>query len=266
MSAATGVVSFVAMVPLASVLVLLIKNGWQRLDLALLTELPPAAGMIGGGIGNALIGTIIMVALATAISVPIGVLTAIYLSEIGPDTRTASAVRFATKVLTGLPSILAGVFAYMTVVALTGHFTATAGGVALAVLMLPTIVLTAEEALRMVPVRMKEAAVGMGATRTQMILFVMLPAARSGVLTGIMLAVARAAGETAPLLFTALFSEYWLRGLGEWTPSLAVLIYNFSGSPYHNQIDIAWAASLVLVFMVLVLNVGSQLLLRRYNK
>ena len=162
---------------------------------------PPISGTLGGGIGNALIGTFVVVAIATAMSVPIGILAAIFLAEIGPDTRTATVVRFATKVLTGLPSILAGVFAYAAVVVLTGTFSAPAGGVALAVLMLPTIVLTAEEAIRMVPHRMKEAAIGMGATRTQMILQVMLPTARPGLLTGIMLAVARAAGETAPLHF-----------------------------------------------------------------
>jgi phosphate transport system permease protein len=266
MSVCTGIISIVAMVPLASVLILLITKGMDRIGVALFTELPPAAGMVGGGIGNALVGTLVVVAIATALSVPIGVLAAIFLAEIGPETRTALVVRFATKVLTGLPSILAGVFAFATVVLLTGGFSAPAGGVALAVLMLPTIVLTAEEAIRMVPQRMKEAAIGMGATRTQMILQVVLPTARPGLLTGIMLAVARAAGETAPLLFTALFSDYWIRRLTEPTPTLAVLIYDFSGSPYHNQIDIAWAASLVLVFMVLILNVFSQVVLRRYYK
>ena len=266
LSLLTGIVSFVAMIPLVSVLVYLIIKGIHRIDFGLFTQLPPAAGVIGGGIGNALVGTIVAVVIATVISVPIGVLAAIYVAEIGPDTRTAMAVRFATKVLTGLPSILAGVFAFATVVALTHTFSAVAGGVALAMLMLPTIVLTAEEAIRMVPIRMKEAALGMGATRTQMILQVVLPTARPGLLTGVMLAVARAAGETAPLLFTAMFSNYWLHHLMEKTPSMAVLIYNFSNSAYQNQIDIAWAASLVLVVMVLILNLASQMLLRRYAK
>jgi phosphate transport system permease protein len=263
MSLMTGVVTFVAIVPLASVLILLAINGGQRIDLALFTELPPAAKMIAGGIGNALLGTIVIVFIATLISVPIGILAAIYLAEFGPETRTSAVVRFATKVLTGLPSILAGVFAYTAVVLLTGTLSAPAGGIALAVLMLPTIVLTGEEAIRMVPQRMKDAAIGMGATRTQMVVYVILPTAFPGILTGVMLAIARAAGETAPLLFTAGFLDYWLRHLMEPTASMAVLIYDFSGSPYRNQIEIAWACSLVLVVMVLILNLASQMILRR---
>jgi len=263
MSVMTGIVTLVAMVPLAAVLILLIARGGEQISLALFIDLPPAAGMKGGGIGNALLGTIVIVLIATAISVPVGILAAVYLAEFGPDTRTATAVRFCTKLLTGLPSILAGVFAYTAVVLLTGTFSAPAGGVALALLMLPTIVLTAEESIRMVPQRMKDAAIGMGATNTQMVCYVILPTAFPGILTGVMLAIARAAGETAPLLFTALFSDYWLHGLAEPTASMAVLIYDFSGSPYPNQIAIAWATSLVLVVMVLILNLGSQAILRR---
>jgi phosphate transport system permease protein len=259
--------SVLAMVPLASVLWMLIQRGSQRIGHGLFTELPPAAGMSGGGIGNAFLGTLVMVAIATLISVPFGILAAVFLAEFGQGSKTAVAVHFCAKLLTGLPSILAGVFAYAAVVLTTGTFSAPAGGVALAILMIPTVLLTAEEAIRMVPARMREAAIGMGATRTQMVLRVTLPTALPGILTGVMLAVARAAGETAPLLFTALFSDYWLtRNVMEPTPSLAVLIYDFSGSPFPNQIDIAWAASLVLVFMVLLLNVGSQVLTRRHQR
>jgi phosphate transport system permease protein len=265
MSVIIGGMSVLAMVPLGSVLWMLLKEGCQRLSPVLFTELPPAAGMPGGGIGNAFLGTLVMVAIATLISVPFGIFAAVYLAEFGPDTKTASGVRFCAKLLTGLPSILAGVFAYGLVVLTTGTFSAVAGGVALALLMIPTVLLTAEEAIRMVPARMREAAIGMGATRTQMVLQVTLPTALPGILTGVMLAVARAAGETAPLLFTALFTDYWLtRNLMEPTPSLAVLIYDFSGSPFPNQIQIAWAASLVLVFLVLLLNIGGQVLTRRH--
>jgi phosphate transport system permease protein len=265
MSGIISGMSILAMVPLASVLYMLLRRGFERLSVALFTELPPAAGMDGGGIGNALLGTLVVVAIATLISVPFGILAAVFLAEFGEESKTASGVRFCAKLLTGLPSILAGVFAYGMVVLTTGTFSAPAAGVALAVLMIPTVLLTAEEAIRMVPARMREAALGMGATRTQMVLRVTIPTAMPGILTGVMLAVARAAGETAPLLFTALFSDYWLTtNLMEPTPSLAVLIYDFSGSPFPNQWQIAWAASLVLVFMVLVLNVGSQVLTRRY--
>jgi phosphate transport system permease protein len=260
----TGLMTLVAMVPLFSVLYMLIVRGGQRLNLALFTDLPPAAGMAGGGIGNALVGTFLVVLLASIISVPFGILAAIYLSEYGPETRTASVVRFAAKILTGLPSILAGVFAYVTVVLVTGRFSSLAAGVALSLLMLPTILLTAEEAIRSVPTRMREAAIGMGTTKTQMVLWVLLPTAMPGILTGVMLAVARAAGETAPLLFTALFSDYWLSGkLMEPTASLAVLIFDFSSSPYTNQVEIAWSASLVLVVAVLAMNLIGQALIQR---
>jgi phosphate transport system permease protein len=262
MSAVVGVMTVLAVVPLISVLYMVIVRGGQRLSIALFTELPPAAGMDGGGIGNALIGTLLVVGIATAISVPVGILAAVYLAEFDEGTRLAAAVRFAAKVLTGLPSILAGVFAYSVVVLTTGRFSAPAAGVALALLMLPIVLLTAEEAIRMVPQKMREAAVGMGATRTQVVCRVVLPTALPGVLTGVMLAVARAAGETAPLLFTAMFFDYWPRSLMRPTPSLAVLIYDFSNSPFPNQIEIAWAASLVLVVIVLVFNIAGQLLSR----
>jgi phosphate transport system permease protein len=207
-----------------------------------------------------LLGTLLMVVIAAAISVPFGIFAAVFLVEFGPRSKTASLVRFTAKVLSGLPSVLAGLFAYAMVVLLMGRYSAWAGGVALSILMLPTILLTAEQAIKMVPQRMREAAIGMGCTNTQVVWSVVLPTALPGILTGVMLAVARAAGETAPLLFTALFSDYWLtRNPSEPTASLAVLIFNFSSSPFKNQIEIAWAASLVLVVLVLIANVAAQM-------
>jgi phosphate transport system permease protein len=209
-----------------------------------------------------------MVGIAAVVSVPFGILAAVFLAEFGSESKTAAAVRFCAKTLTGLPSILAGVFAYAAVVLLTGTYSAPAGGLALALLMLPTVMLTAEEAMKMVPARMKEAAIGMGCTRSQMVWRVILPTALPSMLTGVMLAVARASGETAPLLFTALFSNFWIvqdgtPALMEPTASLAVLIYNFSGMPFENQIEMAWAAALVLVLLVLAINITGQLLSRR---
>jgi len=260
--------AIIAGIPLVSVLWMLIVRGGSRLSLSLFTELPPAGFEMGGGFGNAIVGTVVMVGIAAIISIPIGVLSAVFLAELGPNSRLAQAARFATKTLTGLPSILAGVFAYAVVVLLTGTYSAPAGGLALAVLMLPTVVLTAEEAIRAVPRITRDAAFGMGCTRSQVVWKVLLPTATPGILTGVMLAVARAAGETAPLLFTALFSSYWLFEGGQPrlmqpTASLAVLIYNFAGMPFENQIELAWAASLVLVMMVLVINVTSRLIGRR---
>jgi len=275
LSGLTTALTLSALFPLCSVLYLLALRGGKQLGLALLAELPPAAMMAGGGFGNAIVGTVVIVGVAAMISVPFGICAAVYLAEFGPTTRTALAVRFAAKVLTGLPSILAGVFAFATVVMATGGFSAPAGGIALALLMLPTIILTAEDAIKMVPARMREAAIGMGATPFQVVWRVLLPTASPGILTGVMLAVARAAGETAPLLFTAVFSEFWMsRSFPEFlpktladlmkpTPSLAVLIYNFSSSPFENQIELAWAAALVLVVLVLVFNLAGQALSRR---
>jgi phosphate transport system permease protein len=256
--------SLVAMLPLFSVLYMLLMRGVAMLGPDLFTELTPGGGMEGGGIGNAIVGTLVVVAIATVIAMPLGFLSAVYLAEYGGDTKLASTVRFAGKVLTGMPSILAGVFAYALVVSTMGSFSAFAGGVAMGLLMVPIVMLTAEQALRMVPEKMKLAAFGMGCTRTQVVLRVVVPTAGPAILTGVMIALARAMGETAPLLFTALFSDYWFEGkLGEPIASLAVLIYNFSGSPFENQVHLAWAASLVLVSLVLVLNVAAQILMRR---
>jgi phosphate transport system permease protein len=185
------------------------------------------------------------------------------LAQAPGGSKLASAVRFSAKVLTGFPSILAGVFAYGAIVLATGGYSAIAGGIALSILMLPTIILTAESAITSVPAKMKEASIGMGATTTQTVWMVLLPTAIPGILTGIMLAIARAAGETAPLLFTALFSNYWLSSGGRFdlmqpTASLAVLIYNFSGMPFKNQVELAWAAALVLVALVLITNLIGQ--------
>ncbi len=202
-------------------------------------------------------------ALAAALSVPLGVTAAVYLTEIGHRGWFSSAVRFATKILSGLPSILAGVFVFATVVATTRKFSLFAGALALAVLMLPIITLATEEALLRVPRALREAAFAMGATTSQAVWQVIVPAARSSILTGISLAVARAAGETAPLIFTALFSDYWIKNLLEPTASMSVLIYNFSGVPYENQLNLAWSASLVLIAVVLVTNIAAQFVSRR---
>jgi phosphate transport system permease protein len=262
-----GGMTLLAAVPLFSVLIMLIWRGGSQFSLHLFTELPPAAGMSGGGIGNAIVGTLLVVLIAALISIPVGVFAGVYVAEIDPDSRVTDLVRFCAKLLTGLPSILAGVFAYTSVVLLTGRFSPLAGGVALALLMLPIILLTTEEALRAVGSEVRQAAIGMGATPTQLIWHICLPTALPGISTGIMLALSRAAGETAPLLFTMTFSDYWLsRSFLEPTASLAVLIFNFSKSPFDNQKAFAWAASLILVLIALCLNLGGQALSRRAQR
>jgi phosphate transport system permease protein len=251
-------VALLGAVPLFSVIYMLVVKGGARLNTLLFTELPPAGLEDGGGIGNAIQGTVVTVAIAAAISIPIGLFAAIFLAELRPDSQIAVWTRFLSKVLTGFPSILAGVFVYAVVVLLMGSYSALAGGVALAVLMLPTVTLTAEGAMRMVPQKMKDAAIGMGCTNAQVVSSVTLPTALPSIVTGIILAVARVAGESAPLLFTALFSNYWLRSVTEPTASLSILIYNFSSMPFDNQIELAWAASLVLVMIILGFNILSR--------
>ncbi|HXX68599.1 MAG TPA: phosphate ABC transporter permease PstA [Polyangiaceae bacterium] len=267
LSVLCSILALVAAVPLVSVLLMLVVRGGKRLNLALLTQLPPAAGMVGGGIGNAIVGTLLVIFVGGVLSIVIGVFAGVYLAEINREGALGGLVRFCARLLTGLPSILAGVFAYTTVVLWTGRFSPLAGGIALSLLMLPTIILTTEESVRSVGAEMREAAIGMGATQTQMIWQILLPTALPGILTGILLALARGAGETAPLLFTLTFSDFWLKGhLMEPTASLAVLIYNFSKSPFQNQKEIAWAASLVLVLIVLALTLGGQALSLRARR
>lgn len=251
--------AIIASVPLFSVLYMLITQGGARLTWEALTSLPPAGFMPGGGFGNAILGTVVMVAIASLVAIPLGVLGGIYLGAFSPTSRMAHAVRFVAKVMTGFPSILAGVFVFGVLVKAMGTYSAIAGGVSLAVLMLPTVLLTAEQAIRMVPQRMKDAAYGMGCNPTQTVLQVVLPTAMPGIMTGVMLGIAGAAGESAPLLFTALFSTFWLESLAEPTASLSILIYNFSGMPFQNQVELAWSASLVLVLIVLIFNILSRL-------
>lgn len=265
MTGLAGLCILTAIVPLVLVLFYVTVNGFNRLDLALFTQLPPAPGLQGGGIANAIVGTLIVVAIATLIAVPIGVMCAIWLAEFGgDDTSIDEWVRFGVNILAGVPSIISGVFIYGLMVkpALPGY-SALAGGVALAVLMLPTIIRTTDEALKIVPQDIRWAALGVGASKYQMVLKVVLPAAVPAILTGVTLAVARAAGETAPLIFTALFSPFWPNGITNPIASLAVLVYNFATLPFKPQQELAWAASLILVLLVLVASIIARLVTRK---
>ncbi len=259
LSAICILLSLLTLIPLVSIIYLVLKNGLPLLTWNVFTQLPPAAGMVGGGFGNAVLGTLVMVGLGLVIAAPVGILSAIYINEYSPTGRLSQTVRLVAKLLTGIPSIICGVFAFAAVVATTGTFSAYAGGVALAVLMLPTILLTSEQALIGVQSAYREASYGLGATKFQTIVRVVLPDALPAIMTGIMLGVARAAGETAPLIFTSLFSQFWAKSLSEPTASLSVLIYNFSTVPFPHQIQMAWTASLVLVAFVTLANISAQL-------
>jgi len=248
-----------ALVPLVAVLSYVLIRGFGSLNFSVLTELPPPPLRPGGGFGNAIVGTLLMVGIAALISIPFGVIAAIYLTEFSSG-KIARWVRFATNVLSGVPSIIAGVFAYgivvLTLVRLNlGSYSAIGGGFALAILMLPIIVKTTDEALQLVSQDLRQASVGLGATNFQTVVQVVLPAALPAIVTGSTLAIARAAGETAPLLFTALFSTFWPNGLFKPTASLAVLVFNFAISPFKNWQSLAWAASLILVLMVLITSI-----------
>ncbi|OCQ97042.1 phosphate ABC transporter, permease protein PstA [Nostoc sp. MBR 210] len=248
-----------ALVPLVAVLSYVLIRGFSSLNLSIFTELPPAPLRPGGGFGNAIVGTLLMVGIAALISIPFGVIAAIYLTEFSSG-KIARWVRFATNVLSGVPSIIAGVFAYgivvLTLVRLNlGSYSAIGGGFALAILMLPIIVKTTDEALQLVSQDLRQASVGLGATNFQTVTQVVLPAALPAIVTGSTLAIARAAGETAPLIFTALFSTFWPNSLFQPTASLAVLVFNFAISPFKNWQSLAWAASLILVLMVLITSI-----------
>ncbi|MDZ8035038.1 MULTISPECIES: phosphate ABC transporter permease PstA [unclassified Nostoc] len=248
-----------ALLPLLAVLSYVIIKGFSSLNLAVFVELPPKALQKGGGFGNAILGTLLMVGIAALISIPFGVLGAIYITEFS-SARVARWVRFAANVLSGVPSIIAGVFAYgivvLTMVKLNlGSYSALAGGFALAILMLPIILRTTDEALQLVSQDLRQASVGLGATNFQTVSQVVLPAALPAIVTGATLAIARASGETAPLLFTALFSNFWPDGLFQPTASLAVLVYKYAISPFKNWQSLAWAASLILVLMVLITSI-----------
>ncbi len=252
--------SLVTLIPLLSIVVLVIRNGAPLISTQLFTQLPPAPGLEEGGFGNAIIGTVVMVLIALVLSVPVGILAAIYVNEYARVSRLANSVRFVAKLLTGIPSIICGVFAFAVVVLNTGQFSALAGGIALSILLLPTILLTSEQALLGVSNAYREASFGLGATPFQTIWRIVLPDAMPAIMTGVMLAVARAAGETAPVLFTALFSQNWIHSLMEPTASLSVLIYNFASLPSAYHVRLAWAASLVLVTLVTVTNILAQIL------
>jgi phosphate transport system permease protein len=253
----------IALIPLASILFMVITNGLGGFSPAVFTELPPAAGMSGGGFRNAIIGTLITCLIGGMISVPFGVLTAIYTVEFGRGNWISQLVRFCTNVLSGVPSIIAGLFSYGIVVLTTGGFSAIAGGVALSVLMLPTIIRTTEEGLKSLPKATRMAAIGVGATNFQSVTQIILPSAMPFIATGVTLALARAAGETAPLLFTCLFNQYDIKGLWEPTATLSVLIYNFAISPYSNQQQLAWVAALVIVVLIVGINIIARTISHR---
>ncbi len=256
-----------ALLPLLALLFEVLRLGLPNLSLESFTALPAPPPLEGdppepNGFGNAIQGTLIMVGLASLISIPAGVLAAIYLSEFAKGSQIAAWSRFATNILSGVPSIVMGVFAYAVIVLSTKTFSAFAGSVALSVLMLPIVVRATEGALNLVPDSLRQGAVALGATKVQTTFLVVVATALPGIVTGVLLAVARAAGETAPLVFTALYTDLWSEGLFSPTASLSVLIFNFYNDPDPNRIQLLWTAALILVGLVLFTSILSRLAIR----
>ena len=258
----TGVAAFGVVSVLFLILGYLIWNGGTSLNLNFFTQLPKPVGETGGGMANAIVGSLKLLFLAAIMGLPFGLLAGVYLAEFGGKTFSF-VVRYTTDLLNGVPSIVIGIFAYSLVVLPVKHFSTLAGGVALAIMVIPITVRSTEEFLRAVPGSLREAAMALGASQWKTIVTVVLPAASGGILTGMLLALARVAGETAPLLFTAFSNRYWSQGWGQPIASLPVMIYTYAIAPYDDWHRQAWAAGLVLLGLVLVSNLGARFILAR---
>jgi phosphate transport system permease protein len=261
MTVLCGLGLVVALVPLASVLWLVVSRGISSLNLDFFTKLPAPVGESGGGVANGILGTLYIVGIACLFGVPVGVGAGVYLAEQG-DGKVGDIVRFTAEVLSGVPSIVVGIVAYGLVVVTMGRFSALAGGVALAVLMVPTLARSTEELVRLVPSVLREASLALGVPQWRTALRVVLRTALPGILTAVLLSVARAAGETAPLLFTSLNNQFWNFRADQPTASLTVQIFNYAVSPYQDWHDKAWGAALVLLLLVGALSGLARLLAR----
>ena len=263
--AGCGLSVLLALVPLAFVLFFVVSQGVQALNLAFFTHMPTPVGESGGGMANAIVGTLILTSLAAVMAVPIGIVSGIYMSEYA-GTRFAALVRFAADTLNGVPSIVIGLFAYTIVVVPFRQFSALAGGFALGTMMIPIIARTTEELLLLVPGSMREGALALGATRARAVFSVVVPAALPGIITGIILALARIAGETAPLLFTAFNNRYFSTSLTQPISTLTVQVFTYATGPYQDWHRQAWAGALVLVTIVLVCSLVARVATRRLER
>jgi phosphate transport system permease protein len=254
-----------ALLPLFLIFIYALMQGISALNLDFFLQMPKPVGEEGGGMANAIVGTGILIGLGALIGLPVGILAGIYLAEFG-NNPLGVAVRFMCDVLSGIPSIVVGVVAYVLVVLPMKHFSALAGGVALAILMVPTISRTTEEMMRLVPQSYREAGLALGIPQWKTTLRIVLPTALKGITTGILLALARAAGETAPLLFTALGNRFWSTSIMNPIGSLTVFIFDYAKAPFEDWNRQAWAASFVLIFLIFVLSLTFRLVTRqRYD-
>lgn len=252
-----GLSAVLALVPLFSVFLYVLSKGLPALNLAFFTDLPKPVGELGGGMGNAVLGTATLILVASVVGVPWGIATGLYLSEYGRG-RLSTVVRFSADMLASIPSIIIGLFVYSLVVVPMKRFSALAGGLALGIIMVPTVARSVEELLKMVPVHIREAGLGLGLPRWKVILRIVLAGSAKAIATGVMLSVARVAGETAPLLFTAFGNRFWQRGLDQPIASLPVQVYTYAISPYDEWHQQAWAGALVLVLLVFSMNIVTR--------
>lgn len=244
------------------ILFVLFKNGLSALDWNMFTKSTPAPGSEGGGLANAIVGSLMIVGLATFLSTPIGILAGVYLAEYGDRSKIAQVTRFVTDIMLSAPSIVLGLFVYALIVAQTKHFSGWAGTVALSLIAIPVVLRTTENMLRLVPGSLREAAFALGAPQWKVTIMVTLRAARSGVVTGVLLAVARISGETAPLLFTALNNQFFSTDMGKPMANLPVVIFQFAMSPYDNWVRLAWGGALLITLTVLALNIVARVYFR----
>ena len=254
-----------ALVPLFFVFFYVVQQGFSALNLAFFTKMPKPVGEAGGGMANAIVGTLVLIAIAGAIAIPVGIIAGVYLSEYGKK-KFASLVRFTADILNGVPSIVIGIFAYGLAVLPVKHFSALAGGLALSFMMIPIITRTTEELLNLVPGTLREGSLALGATRSRAAFSVMVPAALPGIMTGILVALSRIAGETAPLLFTAFNNRYFSTRLDQPISSLTVQVYTYAISPYEDWHRQAWAGALVLVAVVFLFSVLARVVTRRLER
>ena len=254
-----------ALVPLFFVFFYVVQQGFSSLNLDFFTKMPKPVGEAGGGMANAIVGTLVLIAIAGAIAIPVGIIAGVYLSEYGKK-KFASLVRFTADILNGVPSIVIGIFAYGLAVLPVKHFSALAGGLALSFMMIPIITRTTEELLNLVPGTLREGSLALGATRSRAAFSVMVPAALPGIMTGILVALSRIAGETAPLLFTAFNNRFFSTRLDQPISSLTVQVYTYAISPYEDWHRQAWAGALVLVAVVFLFSVLARVVTRRLER
>ena len=254
-----GLAAVIAFIPLMSLLIYVVSQGFQQFRPAFFVNLPEPVGVPGGGMANAILGTLTLMVIASVVGLPVGIFAGVYLAEFGKKSKFAWTVRFVADVLSGVPSIVTGIVAYTVIVKPMGNFSALAGGCALGFMMIPIVTRTTEELVKLIPHSLREASWALGIPEWKTILSIVIRTAKNGILTGVLLSIARVAGETAPLLFTSFNNQFWPRSINEPTASLTVQVYTYAISPFDDWRQQAWTGALVLLLIVLAVNVFAKM-------